>query len=612
MKKNILLLSLVTIQTLIFADVESLGEIDVISTNKTKQKASQSTSNIEVITSEEIRQNSYSSIVDALSNTLGVNISQNGGMGQKSSFFLRGMDSGKILVLVDGMRLNDPSTTNNTTMIEFLPISNVEQIEIIRGGSSSIWGANASAGVINIITKNSTTDGINGSVGLKGGSHGTKGGDISLFYKNGKLNTKLIGSIFDTNGISALAPQNAEKDGYNSKNLTAGIGYDFTDTTKASIALIKTKTKGDYDEYNSNGANDDYSNFITDSTNIAGTISTKVGLVDSVFNITHGNYKREYFTTSLLFGDGDNRYKATTNEYSLVNSYAHKFGKSVLGFEYKEIDGFNQYNTYAPTDGSFINKGIFLSNSINPIDKLLIEANLRYDDFDKFDGKVTYKLGAKYNILDNASFRANYYTSLNAPSVYQLAKTLSGNILKPSFVNGYDMSLSYKDFVTLTYFDNKIKDDIVYDYTNWGYYNNSADENIRGLELAFSTMNIYDNFRVRANYTHLIDMKDTSGTPLYNRSKDEINGWLEYFYDENTIASLNIQYIGDRYSPFGYPTSPMASGNYTVWSLNLTKKYNDDIDVGLHLKNLFDKEYQSIYNYNSEGRSIYADVRYKF
>ncbi|CUV66546.1 TonB dependent receptor [Sulfurovum sp. enrichment culture clone C5] len=612
MKKNILLLSLVTIQTLIFADVESLGEIEVISTNKTKQKASQSTSNIDVITSEEIRQNGYTSIVDALSNTLGINISQNGGIGQKSSFFLRGMDSGKILVLVDGMRLNDPSTTNSTSMIEFLPISNVEQIEVIRGGSSSVWGANASAGVINIITKEALKDGVTGSVGINGGSHQTKGSDVSLFYKNGKLNTRLLGSIFDTNGISALAPQKSEKDGYNSKNLTAGIGYDFTDTTKASIALIKTKTKGDYDdEYNSNSANDDYSNFITDSTNIAGTISTKVGSIDSVFNITHGNYKREYFTTSL-WGDGDNRYEATTNEYSLINSYAHKFGKSVLGFEYKDIDGFNQYNTYAPTDGSFINRGIFLSNSINPTDKLLIEANLRYDDFDKFDGKVTYKLGAKYNILDNASFRANYYTSLNAPSVYQLANPVFGEILKPSFVNGYDMGLSYKDFVTLTYFDNKIKDDIVYDYTNWGYYNNSADENIRGLELAFSTMNIYDNFRVRANYTHLIDMKDTSGTPLYNRPKDETNGWLEYFYDENTIASLNAQYIGERYSPFGYPASPMASGNYTVWNLNLTKKYNDNIDVGLHLKNLFDKEYQSIYNYNSEGRSIYADVRYRF
>ena len=89
MKKNILLLSLVTIQTLIFADVESLGEIEVISTNKTKQKASQSTSNIDVITSGEIKQNGYTSIVDALSNTLGINISQNGGIGQKSSFFKR-------------------------------------------------------------------------------------------------------------------------------------------------------------------------------------------------------------------------------------------------------------------------------------------------------------------------------------------------------------------------------------------------------------------------------------------------------------------------------------------------------------------------------------------
>ncbi len=607
MKRKILLLSVITSQTLLFANSDSLGEIEVISVNKTKQKASQSTSNIDVITNEDIRQNGYTSVVEALSRSLGINISQNGGIGQKSSFFLRGMDSGKILVLVDGMRLNDPSTTNSTSMIEFLPISNVEQIEIIRGGSSSVWGANASAGVVNIITKEALKDGVSGSVGINGGSHQTKGSDVSLFYKNGKLNAKLLGSILDTNGISALAPQNAEKDDYANKNLTAGIGYDFTDTTKASIAIIKTKTKGDFDdEYNPNGANDDYSNFTTDSTNISSSISTKIGAVESVLNMTQGNYKREYFTTSL-WGDGDNKYEATTNEYSLINSYAHKFGKSILGFEYKDIDGFNQYNTYAPTDGSFINKGIFLSNSINLTDKLLFEANLRYDDFDKFDGKVTYKLGAKYNILDNTSFRANYYTSLNAPSVYQLANPVFGEILKPSFVNGYDMSLSYKDFVTLTYFDNKIKDDIVYDYTNWGYYNNSADENIKGLELAATTLNIYDNFRVRANYTHLIDMKDASEVPLYNRAKDEVNLFADYFYNEGTIASLNVRYIGDRVS-YGN----MPSGNYTLWNINLTKKYNDNVDLGLHIKNLFDKEYQSIYNYNSEGRSIYADIKYKF
>ena len=607
MKKNIGLLSLVVIGTFLNANSESLGNIEITSTNKTEQSIQDTTSDVDVITNEDIRQNGYTSIVDALSNTISMNISQTGGIGQKSSFFLRGMDSGKILVLVDGMRLNDPSTTNSTSMIEYLPISNVEQIEIIRGGSSSIWGANASAGVINIITKKTLKDGFHGSIGVEGGSHGTKGSDISLFYRNGKLNAKLLSSYFDTNGISALAPKSSEKDGYNSKNLTAGIGYDLTDTTKASITVIKTKTKGDYDDtYNSDGANDDYSNFITDSINISASIATKIGSLDSVLNITHGKYEREYFTTSL-WGDGDNRYEATTNEYSLINSYAHKFGKSVLGFEYKEIDGFNQYNTYTPTDGSFANKGIFLSNSMNPTDKLLIEANIRYDDFDKFDGKTTYKLGVKYDLSNDLTFKTNYYTSLNAPSVYQLANVLSNQTLKPSFVKGYDASFSYKDRLSLTYFDNNIKDDILYDNTLWGYKNNTVDENIRGIEVSANTPTLIDRFIIRANYTHLIDMKDASGTPLYNRAQDEMNGWLEYFYDESTTVSLNIHYVGNRVS-YG----DMPSGNYTLWNLNLTKKYNDHLDLGLHVKNLFDKEYQTIYGYNAEDTSIYATIRYSF
>ncbi len=607
MKKTRYSIALLTLLGVANAAEVTLDTIEVISPNKTKQEITKTTSNIDVITSEEINKNGYGSIGEAISGITGINFAQSGGLGQKSSFFMRGMDSGKILVLVDGMRINDPSTTNNTAMIEFLPISNVEQIEIIRGGSSSIWGANASAGVINIITKNSTKDGISGSIGVNGGSHQTKGGDATIFYKNGKLNAKLLGSIIDTDGISALAPRDSERDGFNNQNLTAGIGYDFMDTTKASLTVIKTKTKGDFDDnYNPNGANDNYSNFITDSTNVQGLLSTKIGNVDTTLNISRGEYDREYFTTSA-WGDGDNVYKAIIDEYSLINSYTYKLGKSVLGLEYKDIDGFNQYNAYAPTDGSYKNRAVFLANTLNPTDKLLLEANIRYDHFKEFDNKTTYKIGAKYDLPNDFKVGVNYYTSLNAPSVYQLANPVFGTILKPSYVRGHDISLAYKDYLSLTYFNNKIKDDIVYDYVNWGYYNNSADEKIRGFELSVKSPTMLDMFIARANYTHLMDMKDKSGAPLYNRANDEVNLFVDYFYNDSTTASINGQYIGDRVS-----VGNQSSGNYTVWNLNLTKEFSDNIDLGVHLKNILNKDYQSIYGYNSEGRSLYVDARYKF
>jgi vitamin B12 transporter len=608
MKTKILLLSTIVSQTLLLGATESLGEIDVISVNKTKTSIKETTSDISVITQTEISEKGYKSVLEAIGSMAGINTAQSGGIGQKSSFFLRGLDSGKILVLVDGMRLNDPSTTNNTAMLEFLTVANIERIEIIKGGVSSIWGANASAGVINIITKDSEKDGLSGAIGLNGGSHGTKVADFSLFNKKGNLNSKLMGSIQDTNGISALAPQKSEKDGYTNKNILASIGYDFTKDTKASITVNKTKTKGNFDDtWSAAQANDDYSRFDTDSTNILGSISTKIGAVDSILNISRGDYDREYFTPDSGWGTGDNKYKAIVDEYSLINSYQYSLGKSVFGLEYKKIDGFNQYNSYAPTEGSFSNKAIFLANTVNPTDKLLIEANLRYDNFDKFNSKTTYKFGAKYDLPNGVTMKANCYTSLNAPSVYQLSNVVSGNELKPSFTTGYDVSLSYSEFLSLTYFDNKVKDDIIYDYVNWGYYNNSTDEKIRGIEIAAKTPIIFDRFAGKANYTHLIDMRDESGMPLYNRAKDQINMSVDYFYDESTIAALDAQYIGKRVS-YGN----IQTGNYVVWNLNFTKQFNDKFDLGLHVKNLFDKDYQTIAGYNSEGRSVYADVRYRF
>jgi len=117
-----------------------LEPITVTSTNKTEHSIEDITSTITVITAEELEENGYQSVSQAISTIAGISVTHSGGLGQQTSFFVRGADLGKVLVLLDGIYLNDPSTPNNTALLESLTTENIQQIEIAKGSMSSIWG----------------------------------------------------------------------------------------------------------------------------------------------------------------------------------------------------------------------------------------------------------------------------------------------------------------------------------------------------------------------------------------------------------------------------------------------------------------------------------------
>ncbi|MBD3789871.1 MAG: TonB-dependent receptor [Campylobacterales bacterium] len=588
---------------------ETLEPITVVSSNKTEQSIQNTTSNVEVITAEEIEERGYQSVAEAIEHIAGISVTHAGGLGQQTTFFVRGADAGKVLVLLDGMRLNDPSTTDGRTLLDSFTTNAIQQIEIIKGGSSSIWGSNASAGVINIITK-TPKEGIHGSLAATYGSYNTRGLDADIAYKDEKFTAQFLGALLKTDGFSALAPRNAEDDGYTNKNANLKLGYAFDANNKLMINYnhIKTKTKYD-DQYSANGANDDYSHADSDQQNLAADYRYSQGNYEATLHASKGTYDRNYYTTSDYWGDGVNHYHALIKEYSFINAYTYNAnGKAVLGFEYKDIDGFNQYNDYPASQSDYRNKAIFLSNTYLLGGTTLLETNLRHDHYDAFESKTTYKIGIKHDhpSLPGFATGANYYTSYDTPSSYQLANPVFGTLLKPSYTNGYELYARYKEWFSVTYFDNKIEDNIDYDMANWGYYNVDGTSKFKGLELA-STYTMPDIGLVfSGNYTHLFKYEKEDGTPLIRRPKDTLNASVDYYTDSQIHYGIDAQYIGNR-EEFGHDT-----GNYTLWNLNFGTPIMKDTDLSIHAKNIFDKEYQSVYGYATEGRSVYARIKYSF
>jgi len=606
-------LSLITATLLLTTNAnadETLEPITIVSTSKTTQSIKNTTSNVTVITAEDIEEKGYQTVAQAINTVAGISISQNGGLGQPTSIFTRGMSSGKTLVLLDGMRLNDPTTTEGQARIAHLSTNNIAQIEIIKGGASSIWGSNASAGVINIITKEAKK-GVHGSLALSYGSYNTKGTDADLSYKDEKITAQVLASYLKTDGFSALAPRSAEDDGYENKNYNIKLGYAFDENNKLNLSYNRIKTDVDYD---TGIADDNLSNTTTDQTNYLLGYQLSIDNYHLDFKASKGEYNRD--DTSSIYGKSD--FDAKLQEYTLLNRLDYQNNKLIFGLEYKEIDG---TSTYA--DASYKNKAVFLSNTYNINENTLLETNLRYDDFDTFEDKATYKIGLKHNhnFLEGFTTSANYYTSYDSPSSYQLANQLSPDVLlKPAYTKGYDISASYKEVFSISYFNTKVEDGIdwisLYDsegkYIGGGYTNIEGKQKFSGMEIQSSYALSSLNINLSANYTHLFTYEDEYGTDLIRRAKDTFNAALDYYTDTNTHFGIDAQYIGNR-KDLDYSTyQEVSTGNYTVWNLNFGTKIMNDIDLSIHAKNIFDKDYQSVYGYATEGQSIYAKIKYSF
>ncbi len=583
----------------------------ITTSNQSSETIKNTTADISVLTAADLEESGDQTVAQAISRVAGISVSSNGGLGQPSAIFMRGQSAGSVLILLDGMRLNDPSSTDGRAMIENLMIDNIAQIEIVKGGGSSIWGGNASAGVINIITKSAKKKGFHGNLQLNGGTYNTKGANASLSYGGEKLTAQILASYLDSDSFSALAPRDAENDAYTNKMLNFKIGYAFDVNNALDFSYYLVDTKGDYDDsYSEFLADDLYSHYDSRQENYNLKYHFNHELFDSVNRASRGTFERDYFTNS--YGEAQNQYRSTIKEFSSINAYSHKKGKIILGLEAKNIDGMNNYISDYPSDPSqsiYKNRAAFLSSLYRFDADTLLETNLRYDYFDAFKNETTYKVGLKHDhrFLKGFTTRANYYTAYNSPSAYQLANTTFGELLEPSYSKGFDISANYKDLLSISYFNTAVDNPIDYDMDRFGYYNVGGEEKFSGIELS-SRYRLPDfGLVLAANLTHLITYESHDTTALSNRAEDTVNVSADYYTVNNMHFGIAGQYIGDRVD-----VSEEETGNYTVWNLNFDTKIYKDFKLYINAKNIFDTEYESVYGYASAGRSIYAKVTYQF
>ncbi len=237
MKNLILTASLFAILTTnIFS--KEIKNIVIYSAIKTDQNIQDSTASVEVITDIELKEKHFTNLSEALNSVVGLDMTSNGGLGQASFVRIDGMHYTTTLVLIDGVIYND--ITNGSAFLEHIQISDIKQIEIIKGAQSGIWGVNSSGGVINIITKNPKVGFFYGGA-VELGSFGFMKTDARLSYKNESFYLKTNYNNTKTDGITAKAPKHKdilkyEDDKYSSKTISAKTGFQINETNKIDLS----------------------------------------------------------------------------------------------------------------------------------------------------------------------------------------------------------------------------------------------------------------------------------------------------------------------------------------------------------------------------------------
>ncbi|MEW6739193.1 MAG: TonB-dependent receptor plug domain-containing protein [Nitrospirota bacterium] len=621
-----------------------------------------------IITAEEIKNMGARNLMDVLKMATGIGVSIN--EFGRYMFEVRGIrtaTSEKILVMIDGHRLNESYTGSALANIyNDLPAENIKQIEIIRGPGSALYGANAFVAVINIITKNS--DDIKGvDVSATGGSFDTK--KFNLLTGGSYEKLQVSGSIdyLNTNGPKLVI----DKDRFAGQSYTAAPGRTDMSLEKADMFLKASygdltfkgqyinKDRGAYIG-NSYALTDE--NFIT-FRNFWTELSYKQSITDNFssslrlyFDQFEQDGKLELFPEGYPgFPDGvvgapllKNRTLGTELqfEYEFSDNNQLIFGglyENIRQFDVKHFANFNP-NTLAPL-GSFqdityrwnFNKdtrreiwAAFIQDEWDIRDNFNITAGVRYDHYSEFGDTTNPRIGIVWGFIENADLKLLYGQAFRAPNFLELYNannpTVAGNPnLKPEKIRTYEVAVGYRftdNFrIDVDYFTNLIDDLIARDTSvSPPQYANKQGARVRGIEVEltgnYSTSNYW-----RLSYT-------------YQEPKDsDTNMRLPDVPSQRATASLNYElskYINSHIDVLWTGSRPRASGDtrgkmphYATVDLNLiAKNIYKNLEIKGSVHNLFDKRYkdpdtsgslQRIPNdFPREGISALVTVSYKF
>ncbi|WP_062063606.1 TonB-dependent receptor plug domain-containing protein [Cellvibrio sp. OA-2007] len=612
-----LFLAVITLPTL--ASTEEL----IVTGSYSPVTNEQLSSSVSIINKEQLLQLSNHSLIDALRQVPSLWVEEQGGPGGITSIALRGAEANHTLVLLDGVQLNDPTNTRGGGFdLNGINIESIERIEIIRGAQSAVYGSDALAGVIHIITqtpgKKSTT--LNASLGSDDYSSvgvSTSGSINKLSYAfslQGKdAGEPVVGSTAKNTEFTSRL--NWQHDAH-----AVNFSYRYFDGERTSFP-----EQSGGPEF-SVGRDLDMSDYKDQS-----AAMSWVSQVNHIWKskVSASWYERDEDLTSPGIIPFDavppngSVVDFNRTQFSWINTLGdqQKFWANI-GVETKKEDGASAGYLYSPDvypinfaldrqiDSAFINLNTYATEA------WLVQASIRRDDAEGFDANDSGQIGTKFTVNDNWTLFANWGEGFKLPSFFALGHPLVGNAdLQPETVTTRDAGFEFNQNTfnaRVSYFDHHYRNLIDFDSATFKNVNRSRVET-SGVESEFNWQ-VQENLSLRAHATYTdIDMISSDNHLL---GRPQVTYGTSINYALNDAWSFNAQYmrVDERFAVSRYTGTDVEQtlNAYNRFDASAHWTLNAQLQLGLSLENLADEDYYTDIGFPAAGRSAKINVKLNF
>ncbi|MDX4589450.1 TonB-dependent vitamin B12 receptor BtuB [Klebsiella pneumoniae] len=591
---------------------DSNSDTLVVTANRFQQPVNTVLAPTDIVTRDDIDRWQSKDLNDVMRRLPGVDIARNGGMGQSASLYVRGTEARHVLVLIDGVPMARPGISNGVDISQ-IPISLVQRVEYIRGPRSAVYGSGAIGGVVNIITM---TDAERSQINAGAGTNGYQSYDGAFNKRFGDTLVTAAGAYQTTKGFNVQPNSSysgdSDRDGYRNKMLWGGVQHQFDDNFSGFFRGYGYSANADYDQGNWGyaGGNDEDQSY-TQSWDTG--LHYHSGIYSSQLIANYQHIKDYNYSSDA------GRYAAGTTLDDMEQRYI-QWGNNVVvghGAVSGGVDWKQEKLKSSGTTSTDVNKrdttGLYLTGQ-QQIDSVTLEASGREDHDEQFGWHGTWQTAAGWEFIDGYRTTLSYGTGFLAPSLGQQYGAerfgiASNPNLKPEESKQWEAGLEGLTGPVdwrLSAYRYEIQNLI--DYDNNAYYNVKS-ATIKGLEWTGNITTGPVEHHLTLQYVDPRD--DETNKILYRRAKQqvkyELNGQV---YDLGW--DVTYHYIGKRYD-YDYDNSRTVNmGGLSLWDVGLSYPVTSHLTVRGKIANLFDKDYETVYGYQSAGREYTLSGSYTF